>query len=212
MMIKERRLWADNILQCSDQTLELAGLYQTSVKPQSVSKLISDNAHLAICPSENELMLVVGLLKLVVDHGIQISGESVLIQLVQLLTRVDVWADEYKEHRQPIRLLALWLDKLLRQELYMGNRDPKQMDWLRLSPLEKRCLGRLDNRWWEWCSGQIPSCLPSTDGFSKALDIALQALVIQSGSFMSRLKWLKNQQTPFDLTILIYGVLVNGCL
>lgn len=212
MMIKERRLWADKILQGSDQTLQLAGLYQTSATSQSVSKLISDNTHLVICPLGNELMLVVGLLRLVADHGIQIPGEPVLIQLVQLLTRVDVWAGEYKEHRQPIRLLALWLDKLLRQDLYMGNRDPKQMDWLRLSPLEIRCLGRLDDRWWGWCSGRIPSCLTSTDGFSKALDIALQAMVIQTGSFMSRLKWLKNQQTQFDLTILIYGVLVNDSL
>lgn len=206
-MIKKRRLWADKVLQGSDQTLQLAGLYQISAKYQSVSKLIPD---LAICPPGNELTLVAGLLRLVAEHGIQISGEPVLIQLVRLITRVDVWADEYKEHRQPIRLLALWLDKLLRQDLYMGNRDPNQMDWLRLSPLEKRCLGRLEDPWWGWCSGQIPSCPTSTDGFSKALDIALQARLIQSGSFMSRLKWLKNQQTPLDLTILIYGALANG--
>ena len=97
----------------------------------------------------------------------------------------------------------------------MRNRSdriiPKQVIAIaEIRTLEKRCLGRLEDPWWGWCSGQIPSCLTSPDGFSKALDIALQARLIQSGSFMSRLKWLKNQQTPLDLTILIYGALANG--
>ena len=208
--IEKRKLWAEKILHGSNQVLQVAGLYEASEKFQSALELITDGSLSALCPSGNELMLVAGLPKLVIEYGIQIPGEPVLIQLIQLLTRVDVWASEYKNQRQPIRLLTLWLDKLLRQDVCMGNDDTKQMDWLRLSPLELRCLGRLDDPWWNWCSGKNKGSLfPTTEFFSQALDGALQA-GSQPEQFMSQLKWLMNQQSPLDLSVLIYGVLVSG--
>ena len=67
-----------------------------------------------VCPEGDLYLLLAGIPHLVITHGIQLTGEPVVSQLRKLLCRVDAWASHYSEQAQPIRLLALWLDKLLR--------------------------------------------------------------------------------------------------
>ena len=94
--------------------LQQAGLHQAQARYQRVQVQLGDKVMPTVCPEDDLYLLLAGIPHLVITHGIQLTGEPVVSQLRQLLCRVDAWASHYSEQAQPIRLLALWLDKLLR--------------------------------------------------------------------------------------------------
>ncbi|MDH1994054.1 hypothetical protein N5J40_04285 [Aeromonas caviae] len=150
---------------------------------------------------------------LVVAHGVQLTGEPVVNQLHQLLTQVDLWASHYPDEHQLLRLLALWLDKLLRMAMPTEMRKADLCHLLSLDPLERRCLGRLVTSWHEWAEGQPSPMMPSSDGMTMALQLALQAFIRdQVGS--KGLIWLLDQTegkggSVKETAVLLYGALVG---
>lgn len=188
-------------------TLQLASLKQAEKRYTMVSDHIAANTNMAVCPTGDDFMLIAGLTRLAFEYGIQIPGEPVLVQMVRLLTRVDIWVSEYAEHYQSARLLVIWLDKLLRRDVFNGGCELPQNDWLQLGTLELRCLGRLEHPWCDWCSGKIPVHLEHGEGFSQDLQIALQARV--RGSFIVGLDWLIKQHSCNNTAMLLYGTLAG---
>jgi len=158
-------------------------------------------------------LLLAGLPNLVVAHGVQLTGEPVVDQLHQLLNQVDVWSSHYPDEHQLLRLLALWLDKLLRMAMptEVSNTDPCHL--LSLGPLERRCLGRLGTSWLEWAEGRPSPMMPSSDGMTMALQLALQAFIRDQVSSKG-LTWLLDQSegkggSVKETAVLLYGALVG---
>ena len=188
--------------------LQQAGLHQAHARYQRVQAQLGAHVIPTECPEGDPYLLLAGMPHLVITHGIQLTEEPVVSQLNQLLCRVDAWASHYSEQAQPIRLLALWLDKLLRL-------DPSKLaeegclSVLHLTVLELRCLGRLDSPWRDWTEGRLAAARPSSDAICSALHLALHAF-IREQQVSKGLAWLLAQveeAAVIERAVLLYGIL-----
>ncbi len=202
---------SDALLKAPLLTLQQAGLRQAQARYQRVQAQLGDNVVPTVCPEGDPYLLLAGIPNLVITHGIQLTGEPVVSQLRQLLCRVDAWASHYSEQAQPIRLLALWLDKLLRL-------DPSKLaeegclSVLRLCALELRCLGRLDSPWRDWTEGRFAAARPSSDAIGSALHLALHVFSREQ-QFSKGVAWLLTQEEEaavIENAVLLYGLLASG--
>ena len=191
--------------------LQQAGLHQAQARYQRVQAQLGAHGMPTECPEGGPYLLLAGMPNLVITHGIQLTGEPVVSQLRQLLCRVDAWGSHYSEQAQPIRLLALWLDKLLRV-------DPTKLaeegclSVLHLTALELRCLGRLDSPWRDWTEGRLAAARPSSDEICSALHLALHAF-IREQQVSKGLAWLLAQveeAAVMESAVLLYGILASG--
>ena len=195
------------------RALQQAGLHQAQARYQRVQvQLVGDKVMPTVCPEGDLYLLLAGIPHLVITHGIQLTGEPVVSQLRKLLCRVDAWASHYSEQAQPIRLLALWLDKLLRL-------DPSKLaeegclSVLHLCALELRCLGRLDSPWRDWTEGRLAAARPFSDEICSALHLALHDF-IREPQVSKGLAWLQAQveeAAVIESAVLLYGILAS-CL
>ena len=188
--------------------LQQAGLHQAEARYQLVQAQLGNHVMPKVCPRGDPYLLLAGMPNLVITHGIWLTGEPVVSQLRQLLSRVDAWASHYPEQAQPIRLLALWLDKLLRL-------DPSRLaeegghSVLHLSALELRCLGRLDSPWRDWAEGRLVALMPSSDEICSAIHLALHVFSREL-SVSKGLAWLLAQVEAVAVrenAVLLYGIL-----
>ena len=193
------------------RALQQAGLHQAQARYQRVQVQLGDKVMPTVCPEGDLYLLLAGIPHLVITHGIQLTGEPVVSQLRKLLCRVDAWASHYSEQAQPIRLLALWLDKLLRV-------DPTKLaeegclSVLHLTALELRCLGRLDSPWRGWTEGRLAAARPSSDEICSALHLALHVFT-QEQQVSKGLAWLLAQMEEaavIENAVLLYGILASG--
>lgn len=191
--------------------LQQAGLHQAQARYQRVQVQLGDKVMPTVCPEGDHYLLLAGIPHLVITHGIQLTGEPVVSQLRQLLCRVDAWASHYSEQAQPIRLLALWLDKLLRldpSELF----EESCLSVLHLTALELRCLGRLDSPWRDWTEGRLAAARLSSDAICSALHLALHAF-IREQQVSKGVAWLLAQveeAAVIENAVLLYGILASG--
>lgn len=196
------------IYQGAHRTLKLAGLKQASDRYQSKVEEISNNQNLVVCPKNDEFLLVIGLPKLVMKYGVQLSEIPTLTQLGRILAYSDMWAREYPDQRQTIRLLTLWLDKSLRIRRKNDDAYFDIENRLTLNIIEQRCLGNIDACWHNWfihntdTLGKLDCCFTLTE----SVQLAVKALSV-GNSFLHRLKWLMTQATKNDIAVLIYGIL-----
>lgn len=203
----------ESLLRMPLLALQQAELHQAAARYQLVQAQLEAHVMPPICPVDDRFLLLAGLPNLVVAHGVQLTGEPVVDQLHQLLNQIDVWSSHYPDEHQLLRLLALWLDKLLRMAMSteVSNTDPCHL--LSLDPLERRCLGRLDTPWHEWAEGRPLTIMASTDDMTIALQLALQAFIRdQVGS--KGLTWLLDQSegkggSVKETAVLLYGALVG---
>lgn len=198
----------DALLKAPLQAFRQVGLHQAEARYQLVQAQLGAHVMPTACPGDDPYLLFAGMPNLVITHGIRLTGEPVVSQLRQLLCRVDAWVSHYPEQAQPIRLLALWLDKLLRL-------DPSRLaeegglSVLHLSALELRSLGRLDSPWRDWADGRLAGTVNTSDEISLSLHLALhvysQDLPVSKG-----LAWLLAQVEAFAVrenAVLLYGIL-----
>lgn len=203
----------ESLLRMPLLALQQAELHQAAARYQLVQAQLKAHVMPPICPVDDRFLLLAGLPNLVLAHGVQLTGEPVVDQLHQLLTLVDVWSSHYPDERQLLRLLALWLDKLLRMAMSTEVSNPDPCHLLSLGPLKRRCLGRLDTPWCEWAEGRPSLMMPSSDGMTMALQLALQAFIRdQAGS--KGLTWLLEQTegkggAVKETAVLLYGALVG---
>jgi len=203
----------ESLLRMPLLALQQAELHQAASRYQLVQAQLKAHVMPPICPVDDRLLLLAGLPNLVLAHGVQLTGEPVVNQLHHLLTQVDVWSSHYPDEHQLLRLLALWLDKLLRMAMptEVSNADPCHL--LSLGPLERRCVGCLSTPWYEWAEGRLSPMLPSNDGMTMALQLALLAFIrAQEGS--KDLTWLLDQTegkggSVKETAVLLYGTLVG---
>lgn len=191
--------------------LQQAGLHQAQARYQRIQTQLGAHVMPSVCPEGDPYLLLAGMPNLVITHGIQLTEEPVVSQLHQLLCHVDAWASHYTEQAQTIRLLALWLDKLLRL-------DPSKvaeegcLGALHLSALELRCLGRLDSPWRDWTEGRLVALMPSSDAICSALHLALHVFT-QELQVSKGLAWLLAQMEEaavIENAVLLYGILASG--
>jgi len=194
------------------QALQQAGLHQAAARYQLVQAQLAAHVMPPVCPAEDAFLLLVGLPNLVVAHGVQLTGEPVLDQLHRLLNQVDAWACYYPAQKQPIRLLALWLDKLLRLAPASQAKVGRHGEWLVLGSLELRCLGHLDTPWREWAWG-ASALMPSAHGIAAALSLALQALSREAqdnpGLVWLMVRTAGEGSTLTECAVLLYGALAG---
>lgn len=191
--------------------LQQAGLHQAHARYQRVQAQLGAHVIPTECPEGDPYLLLAGMPHLVITHGIQLTEEPVVSQLNQLLCRVDAWASHYSEQAQPIRLLALWLDKLLRL-------DPSKLaeegclSVLHLCALELRCLGRLDSPWRDWTEGRLAAARPFSDEICSALHLALHVFTREQ-QVRKGVAWLLAQEEEaavIENAVLLYGILAFG--
>ena len=191
--------------------LQQAGLHQAQARYQRIQTQLGAHVMPTVCPEGDPYLLLAGMPNLVITHGIQLTREPVVSQLRQLLCRVDAWVSHYSEQAQPIRLLALWLDKLLRV-------DPTKLaeegclSVLHLTALELRCLGRLDSPWRDWTEGRLAAARLSSDAICSALHLALHAF-IREQQVSKGVAWLLAQveeAAVIERAVLLYGILASG--
>ena len=191
--------------------LQQAGLHQAQARYQRALAQLGGHGMPTVCPEDAPYLLLAGMPNLVITHGIQLTGEPVVSQLRLLLCRVDAWVSHYSEQAQPIRLLALWLDKLLRlapSKLV----EEGCLSVLHLTALELRCLGRLDSPWRGWTEGRLAAASPSSDAICSALHLALHVF-IREPQVSKGLTWLQAQvedAAVIENAVLLYGVLASG--
>lgn len=192
--------------------LQQAGLHQAQARYQRVQAQLGAHVIPTECPEGDPYLLLAGIPNLVITHGIQLTGEPVVSQLRQLLCRVDAWASHYSEQAQPIRLLALWLDKMLRLDS-SKLAEEGCLSVLHLCALELRCLGRLDSPWRDWTEGRLVALMPSSDAIYSALHLALHVF-IREPKISKGLAWLQAQMEEaavMESAVLLYGLLAS-CL
>ena len=200
------------LLNAQMRALRQAGLHQATARYQLVQAQLAAQGMPAVCPAEDAFLLLAGLPNLVAEHGVQLSGEPVLDQLHRLLDQVDDWGSHYPAQKQPLRLLALWLDKRLRLASSSQAEVDCHGEWLALGGLELRCLGHLDSPWREWAEG-ASALMPIEDDIAAALLLALLALSREAQD-KSGLVWLMARtagegSTVTECAVLLYGALAG---
>lgn len=190
------------------RALKLAGLKQASDRYQSIVEEISNNQNLIVCPENDEFLLVIGLPKLVMKYGVQLSEIPTLTQLGRILAYSDMWAREYSEQQQTIRLLTLWLDKSFRVHRNSDDVNSDIENRLTLNILEQRCLGNIDACWQNWFSHNTDTLgkLDCRFTLTESMQLAVKAFSLGIG-FLHGLEWLVTQPSKNDIAVLIYGIL-----
>ncbi len=194
------------------QALQQAGLVEAAARYQLVQAQLGTKSDSRVCPPDDPFLLLAGVLPLVIQHGVQLNGEPVLRQLTGLLCQINGWAGHYPAQSQPIRLLSLWLDKLLRLSTQAVLNEESRRNFLSLDAMELRCLGHLDAPWWQWSQGQAPEAMELADAIDAALHLALQAYVCER-QFGKGLACLLDASSGegvavTEMAVLLYGALV----
>ncbi len=194
------------------QALQQAGLVEAAARYQLVQAQLGTKSDSRVCPPDDPFLLLAGVLPLVIQHGVQLNGEPVLRQLNGLLCQINGWAGHYPAQSQPIRLLSLWLDKLLRLSTQAVLNEESRRNFLSLDAMELRCLGHLDAPWWQWSQGQAPEAMELAYDIDAALHLALQAYV-RERQFGKGLVCLLDASSGegvavTEMAVLLYGALV----
>lgn len=206
-----RTVRGKQLLKAQMQAMQQAGLHQAAARYQLVQAQLGAKPDSRVCPPDDPFLLLAGVLPRVIQHGVQLSGEHVLRQLSGLLCQINGWPGHYLAQSQPIRLLSLWLDKLLRLSTQAVLNEESRRNFLSLDAMELRCLGHLDAPWWQWSQGQASEAMELADDIGAALQLPLQAYVCER-QFGKGLACLLDASSGEGVAVTEMAVLLYGAL